>query len=88
MTANKNSNWWNKTVKAVLATGLTASLAACGQAPEAAKPAQPSQQATTQPAPAKETKQPEQVLRLNNFTEPLSLHPGMITDVWSSNVIF
>ncbi|WP_412679054.1 peptide ABC transporter substrate-binding protein [Brevibacillus parabrevis] len=88
MTANKNSNWWNKTVKAVLATGLTVSLAACGQAPEAAKPAQPSQQATTQPAPAKETKQPEQVLRLNNFTEPLSLHPGMITDVWSSNVIF
>lgn len=78
-------------MKAVLAAGLTVSLAACAQNQEAAKPsdqAQPAPAAQPTPAPAQETKEPEQVLRLNNFTEPLSLHPGLITDVWSSNVIF
>ncbi|GIO09168.1 oligopeptide-binding protein OppA [Brevibacillus reuszeri] len=81
--------WWNKTIKAVLVAGLSVSLAACGQTNEAAKPAEQPQApgtTTTEPAPAAKT--PDQVLRLNNFTEPLSLHPGLITDVWSSNVIF
>lgn len=77
-------------LKAVLAVGLTLSLAACAQTQEAAKPTEPSTPAPgAQPAePASDTKGSGQVLRLNNFTEPLSLHPGLITDVWSSNVIF
>lgn len=79
------NRWWQKTGKAVFAAGLALSLAACGQPQEAAKPAT---QPTTEATPANASAQPEQVLRLNNFTEPLSLHPGLISDVWSSNVIF
>lgn len=80
------NSWWQKTMKAVIAAGMSVSLAACGQPQEAAKPAQSTP--TTQPAAVPASLQPEQILRLNNFTEPLSLHPGLITDVWSSNVIF
>ncbi|MGG4443618.1 peptide ABC transporter substrate-binding protein [Brevibacillus fortis] len=77
--------WWQKTGKAVFVAGLALALAACGQPQEAAKPAtQPTTESTTTSA----HEQPEQILRLNNFTEPLSLHPGLISDVWSSNVIF
>lgn len=82
--------WWNRAWKTVLAAGLSVSLAACAQNQEAAKPSESTQPApAAQPAPSTpQPEQAEQVLRLNNFTEPLSLHPGLITDVWSSNVIF
>ncbi|MCM3142768.1 peptide ABC transporter substrate-binding protein [Brevibacillus sp. MER 51] len=79
------NRWWQKTGKVVFAAGLAFTLAACGQPQEAAKPAT---QPTTEATPASASTQPEQILRLNNFTEPLSLHPGLISDVWSSNVIF
>ncbi|MGF9910345.1 peptide ABC transporter substrate-binding protein [Brevibacillus porteri] len=81
-TANR---WWQQTVKVFFAAGLALTLAACGQPQEVAKPAT---QPTTEATPANVSEQPEQILRLNNFTEPLSLHPGLISDVWSSNVIF
>ncbi|MGG4456208.1 peptide ABC transporter substrate-binding protein [Brevibacillus porteri] len=79
------NRWWQQTGKAVFAVGLVLALAACGQPQEAAKPAT---QSTKEATPAIASAQPEQILKLNNFTEPLSLHPGLISDVWSSNVIF
>ncbi|WP_429844750.1 peptide ABC transporter substrate-binding protein [Brevibacillus sp. FIR094] len=79
------NRWWQQTGKAVFVAGLALALVACGQPQEAAKPAT---QPTTEATPAIATAQPEQILKLNNFTEPLSLHPGLISDVWSSNVIF
>ncbi|MFF0827748.1 peptide ABC transporter substrate-binding protein [Brevibacillus sp. NPDC003359] len=82
---SSTKRWWQKTRKAVFVAALALALAACGQSQEAAKPAT---QPTTEPTTTSVPEQPEQILRLNNFTEPLSLHPGLISDVWSSNVIF
>lgn len=62
-------------------------LTACNQS-STSSGTTPAEQNNSDSAPAQTQKaEKEQKLHLNTFTEPSSLHPGLATDIWSSNVL-
>ncbi len=75
-----------------LTVALGTALSGCGSSNETgSQQPQPSGQSTEtaspqQPAQPEQPKS-EQVLRLNNFTEPNNMNPGAATDIYSHNVL-